>query len=105
VLVPVKYLVNGCTVRFDGTISCLVYFHVELTQHEVLLAEGLGAESYLETGGRAMFENGGQPMVLHPDFTPMIWDVLGCAPLMVTGPEVNAIRARLSARADQAVAA
>jgi hypothetical protein len=105
VLVPVKYLVNGCTVRFDATISRVVYFHVELTRHEVLLAEGLPAESYLETGGRAMFENAGQPMVLHPDFSPMVWDALGCAPLMVTGPEIEAIRVKLAARVDQVAAA
>jgi hypothetical protein len=105
VLVPVKYLVNGSTVRFDGSFSHVVYFHVELTRHEVLLAEGLPAESYLETGGRAMFENGGRPMVLHPDFSPMIWDALGCAPLMVTGPEVDAIHMRLAAHAHQAAAA
>jgi len=105
VLVPVKYLINGTTVRFDHAIKRVIYFHVELTQHEVLLAEGLPAESYLETGGRRMFENGGLPVALHPDFAPMAWDVLGCAPLMVTGPEVDAITARLARRVDSAEAA
>jgi hypothetical protein len=52
-----------------------------------------------------MFENGGQPMVLHPDFSPMTWDALGCAELIVTGAKLNAIRAHLATRADQAVAA
>ncbi|WP_459678509.1 Hint domain-containing protein, partial [Acidisoma sp. 7E03] len=99
VLVPVKYLVNGSTVRFDPAIDRITYFHVELTQHEVLLAEGLPAESYLETGGRGMFENGGRPLVLHPDFAPLRWDVLGCAPLKVTGPEVERIAATLARRA------
>ena len=41
-----------------------------------------------------MFENGGLPVVLHPDITPTAWDVPGGAPLMVTGPEVEAIIAR-----------
>jgi hypothetical protein len=105
VLVPVKYLINGTTVRVDHAIKRVIYFHVELTQHEVLLAEGLPVESYLETGGRRMFENGGLPVALHPDFAPMAWDVLGCAPLMVTGPEVDAITARLARRAHSAEAA
>ncbi|MCB8882042.1 Hint domain-containing protein, partial [Acidisoma cellulosilytica] len=99
VLVPVKYLINDSTVRFDLSIERVTYFHVELAQHEVLLAEGLPAESYLETGGRAMFENGGMPVVLHADFSPLAWDVLGCADLKVTGAEVDAIRATLAARA------
>ncbi|MCB8875991.1 Hint domain-containing protein [Acidisoma silvae] len=105
VLVPVKHLINGSTVRFDHSIGSVTYFHVELAQHEVLLAEGLPAESYLETGGRAMFENGGLPVVLHADFSPMAWDVLSCAALKVTGVEVDAIRATLAARAKVSVAA
>ena len=32
------------------------------------MAEGLPAESYLDTGNRGAFENAGVPMILHPDF-------------------------------------
>ena len=35
------------------------YFHVELDRHDVLFAEGLAAESYLDTGNRGLFANGG----------------------------------------------
>ena len=31
------------------------YFHIELSEHDVLLAEGLTAESYLDTGNRDVF--------------------------------------------------
>jgi hypothetical protein len=31
------------------------YVHVELDRHDILLAEGLPAESYLDTGNRAAF--------------------------------------------------
>ena len=34
----------------------------------LMLAEGLAAESYLDTGNRGMFENAGLPLTLHPDF-------------------------------------
>ena len=98
-LVPVKYLINGTTVKVDEKISRVVYYHVQLQQHEVLLSEGLPTESYLESGGRGMFANSGEPIVLHPDFSDIAWDVLGCAPLKVTGPEVERIRARLADRA------
>jgi hypothetical protein len=40
---------------------------VELPRHDVILAEGLPVESYLDTGNRAIFENGGLPLRLHPD--------------------------------------
>ena len=41
----------------------------ELEQHAILLAEGLPAESYIDTGNSGFFENSGAPMVLHPDLT------------------------------------
>ena len=94
VLIPAKHLVNGSTVRhvpFDR----VTYYHVELDQHDVLLAEGLPAESYLDTGDRSNFSNGGGPVRLHPDFPARVWEAKGCAPLVVTGPILDAARAQL----------
>jgi hypothetical protein len=67
-LIPAKLLVNGASIAPDMGCREVTYFHIELDSHDILLAEGLAAESYLDTGNRMMFENGGQPMVLHPDF-------------------------------------
>lgn len=36
-------------------VDAATYWHVELAGHEVILAEGLAAKSYLETGNRAAF--------------------------------------------------
>lgn len=57
-LIPVRYLINGASI---AEVACdgATYFHVELAAHAVLLAEGLPAESYLDTGNRAAFANGG----------------------------------------------
>jgi collagen type I alpha len=68
----------------------------------VLLAEGLPAESYLDTGDRDTFDNGGLPLRLHPAFAIRTWEAAGCAPLVVTGPEVERVRAVIAARADRA---
>jgi hypothetical protein len=97
-LIPVRYLVNGMTIaqREVGEIS---YFHVELDRHEVLLAEGLPAESYLDTGNRCAFANGGSAAELAPDFAPRAWDALGCAPLVLGGEAVTAVRHDLRERA------
>ena len=35
----------------------MTYYHVELSTHDVILAEGLATESYLDTGNRAAFES------------------------------------------------
>ena len=37
--------------------------------HAILLAEGLPAESYLDTGNRAFFADAAETIVLHPDLT------------------------------------
>ena len=70
VLICAKQLVNGSTIRRERDWTAVDYYHVELDQHAILLAEGLPAESYLDTGNRGFFANSsGQPMVLHPDLT------------------------------------
>ncbi len=99
VLIPVRYLVDGDGIRQLSSAGRITYFHIELDHHSVVLAEGLPCESYLETGGRRMFENGGVPLALHADFTALAWDALGYAPLVVTGPKLLAVRSRLAALA------
>jgi hypothetical protein len=91
VLIPVKYLVNGTSIA-QVPVDTVTYFHVELPRHAVLLAEGLTVESYLDTGDRSNFANGGGPIALYPDFASRAWDAEGCAPLVVTGPELDAAK-------------
>jgi len=97
-LVPIRYLANGATV-VQEQVESVTYWHVELPQHGVVLAEGLPAESYLETGNRGTFANGGPAVHLHPDFALRVWDAISCAPLLLEGPHLVAIRLRLLARA------
>ena len=95
VLIPVRWLVNERTVVPARRMRHVEYFHVELDQHAILLAEGMPAESYLDTGDRSTFENGGVAVELYPDFASQTWESGGCARLVVTGPEVAAVRQRL----------
>ena len=57
VLIPIKHLINGTTV-IQIDVSTVTYYHVELPRHDVVLAEGLPTDTYLETGARFAFENG-----------------------------------------------
>lgn len=108
VLIPARYLLNGATIVQEPA-GRITYYHVELAGpdgravHDVLLAENLPAESYLDTGNRAAFANGGAPPQLHPDFAAnhalAIWRDHACAPLVVGGPILDDIRARLARRA------
>jgi hypothetical protein len=91
VLIPVRHLIDGEGI---AQIPCdaVEYWHVELARHDVLLAEGLPCESFLDTGNRAAFGNGGVVVDAHPDFARRVWDAEACAPLVVAGPRLAAAR-------------
>jgi collagen type I/II/III/V/XI/XXIV/XXVII alpha len=97
VLIPIKYLINGKTI-VQRRVEEVVYYHVELGEHDVLLAEGMYAESYLENGCRAGFDNAGELVSLYPDFGARRREALGCAPFVVTGPKLDAVKASTRAR-------
>jgi T5SS/PEP-CTERM-associated repeat protein len=97
-LIPAKALTNGFTIRQLNR-ETVTYYHIELPEHAVLFAEGAGAESYLETGNRAAFENGGTTLTLHPDFAQKIREQRGCAPFADSGKAVEAVRQRILDRA------
>lgn len=102
-LVPAKTLINGTTIRQIER-KKVTYYHIELPEHAVLYAEGMPAESYLDSGNRSFFENAGIAISLHPDFSttaPAQQDraAQSCAPFIEAGPVVEQIRARILARA------
>jgi hypothetical protein len=54
--------VNGASVAQEAA-DTVTYWHVELPAHDMIFAEGLPAESYLDTGNRTAFDDarGAQP--------------------------------------------
>jgi collagen type I/II/III/V/XI/XXIV/XXVII alpha len=97
-LIPVKCLLNGTTIR-QVPARQVTYFHIELDDHEVIFAEGLATESYLDTGNRPDFANGGPSLALYPDLSAITWETASCAPIVLAGPRLEAARARLADRA------
>jgi collagen type I/II/III/V/XI/XXIV/XXVII alpha len=97
VLIPIKHLINGKSI-VQQEVDEVTYYHVELSEHDVLLAEGMPAESYLENGDRAAFENSGGLIAMHPDFGMQRWEAFGCAPLVVAGPKLTAVAERVRGR-------
>ena len=63
----------------------------------MVLAEGVPAESFLDTGNRGAFA-GGRTQRLHPDFAERIRETRGCLPLAVGGDVVERARAAVQAR-------
>ncbi|HEY1932769.1 MAG TPA: Hint domain-containing protein [Acetobacteraceae bacterium] len=103
-LIPAKLLINDMTVVQERDTRVAEYYHVELDRHAVLLAEGLPAESYLDTGNRAFFSNAGLALVLHPEFHVnaglRCWETDACAPLAVSAEAVEPVWRDLAARAE-----
>ena len=94
-LVPIMCLINGTTiVRLP--LAAVTYWHVELDAHDILLAEGLAAESYIDGGDRPFFAQASDHALHNPDFVAPGWSAR-CRPVAVDGPVVTAERARLSA--------
>ncbi len=87
VLVPVKHLVNSSTIA-PVDWDTVTYFHVRLDAHDILLAEGLPAESYLDDEDHAVFDNAADAPQASGVMVP-------CAPRLTQGVELEAIRARL----------
>ncbi len=102
-LILARQLVNGASIeRLDDCLN-VTYYHVELETHDILMAEGLPAESYLDTGNRGMFENGGVPLVLHPLFDDgQQQRVAGsCAPFAHDATLAESIWRRLAVRGER----
>lgn len=68
VLVPARVPVKGVSIARDSSFRDVTYFHVELERLDILLAEALTAESRLDTGDRAIFDNAGAALPTHPYF-------------------------------------
>jgi autotransporter-associated beta strand protein len=92
VLIPAKHLINGSTITQVPT-DRVTYYHLELQQHAVVLAQGLPTESFLDLKDGPDYANRAGPVRLYPDLTARMWEAFGCAPLIVTGPELAAARA------------
>jgi hypothetical protein len=102
-LIPVKFLINDTTI-VQAKQDQVTYYHIELDSHDVVLAEGLPCETYLEIGGRSAFENTG-PLQLHPEFGPddatvaEIWEAWGYAPMVRSGEHLRHMQVLLEAQA------
>jgi hypothetical protein len=103
-LICARQLINGTTIRQEKGWTAVDYFHVELDSHAILLAEGLPAESYLNTGNRGFFANSGEPLVLHPDLTDETdyptRQAGSCAPFVWDEASVRPVWQRLAERAE-----
>ncbi|WAP69564.1 Hint domain-containing protein [Jiella pelagia] len=94
VLVPIMNLINGTTIE-RTQMQSVTYWHIELDQHDVLLADGLPAESFFDMGSRAWFDNDLDNVLANPDLVPA-GQHGRCREVAIDGPLVDAERKRLA---------
>lgn len=108
VLVPAMDLVNDLTITIEER-SEVTYYHLELPTHNVIYAEGLPAESFLDDNNKSIFVTDTGPVSKVTIFDPEmplltskeIWDAKGFAKVARKGedPVVDQIFERLLLRA------
>ncbi len=95
VLVPAVQLVNGVTITRSAAHAAIAYFHVELDGHDLILAEGQPAETFVDRNSRGAFANAAEYAALHSGasraFVPF------CLPRVEDGPALARIRAEIAA--------
>jgi len=75
VLIPVENLVNHRSILWDDAARVVEYYHIELEDHDVVMAEGAPAETYYDANNRAQFLNtrqGSKAGVAKPAFAPVL---------------------------------
>ena len=99
--IPVRMLVNGRSIFYDRSFTSYTYYHVETDPHSVIWADGTLTESYLDTGNRSTFAQGGT-LVLFGDKNVKTWEEDGEAALTIARHQVEPIFRNLEARAEYA---
>jgi hypothetical protein len=103
VLVPAEHLLNGVTIVSETSFDEIRYFHIELDGHDILLAEGAPAESFVDDESRRIFQNAHEFENLYPEIERT--EAAYCAPRVECGYALDRIRRRLAERAGIAVPA
>ncbi len=96
-LTRARHLVNRVSILPDHGHGAVHYLHLELADHDLVLAEGQPAETFVDCDSRAMFDNAAEFFELYPADTSAHWSF--CADHVEAGEVLADIRHRLNRRA------
>jgi len=72
VLIQAGALVNGVSiVRESATPAEFTYYHIELDRHDLIFADGVLAETFVDNVDRMGFDNWDEHQQLYPDGNPI----------------------------------
>ncbi len=99
-LIPARMLVNGASIVHERSLARYSVHHIECERHSILLAEGLTAESYLDTGDRDGFAAPDAALRQCESRGRASWAKDAAAPLATAREAVEPVWRRLAARAE-----
>jgi hypothetical protein len=94
--VPAVSLVNGVTILRNDELAPVSYIHVEMDEHDVVFANGLPAETFVDDASRQMFDNADEYYTIYGADQGT---VSFSAPRLEEGMQLEALRRRIAARA------
>lgn len=97
VLIEAKDLLNGTSITQASAVESVTYYNLDLGTHDVILAEGMPAESFVGDESRALFQNAAEYRALYPDAPPQ--PMVFCAPRLDHGLAFHGACNRLAQRA------
>ncbi|MDY6885131.1 MAG: Hint domain-containing protein [Pseudomonadota bacterium] len=65
VLIHAEALVNGSTIVREAITHSFAYYHIELEQHDLVLANGAPTETFVDADGRGRFDNAAEYQALY----------------------------------------
>jgi len=89
--------VNGVSITAVENGDAVHYLHLELAGHEVILAEGQPAGTFVDRDSRVTFDNAAEFAELYPNDAALKWQF--CADRIEDGEALADIRVRVNARA------
>ncbi|XYH18230.1 Hint domain-containing protein [Asaia sp. BMEF1] len=98
-LIPARMLVNGSSIYYDRSIPTYWYYHIELSNHEIIWGNDCPLESYLDTGNSRCFILGNHSKESSP--RPKRWNDHSCAALTTEQCVVEPLFRKYSSRAEQ----
>ena len=93
-LIPAKDLLNDFNITQQSP-DRITYYHIELDEHAVIFASNAAVETYLDTGNRSSFADGGTAIIPAQQVGNAARQQRSCAILLESGDVLRDIRARI----------
>ncbi len=98
ILIEAGQLVNGVSILRAPHIEDVEYINFEFEDHDIVVVEGVAAETGCSRGNGSVYDNADEYAVLYPNERRDLVKPY-CAPRLDCGFEVEAVRRRIDARA------